>query len=78
MRYRLWEEIYLLDFNPSVESPIQFKEETIKLEYNQFKVCIVHQSKVGIIHKKLIYAHYDGEKINLTILDLKTNEVTRK
>mgnify|MGYP000890932449 CR=1 FL=1 len=68
----------MLDFSPSIESPIQFKKETIELKYNQFKVCTVHQSKEGTIHKKLIYAHHDGEKINITILDLKTNEVTRK
>lgn len=68
----------MLDFSPSIEPPIQFKDEKIKLSYNQFKICTVHQSEVGLIHKKLVYAHFDGEKMNFTILDLKTNKVTQR
>ena len=72
------EGIYLLDYSPSLESPIQYKEEKLKLSYNQFKKCIVHQTETGILHKKLVYAHFDGEKISFTILDLRTNQVIRK
>lgn len=70
--------IYLLDYSPSIESPIQYKDEKLKLSYNQFKICTVHQTETGRLHKKLVYAHFDGEKINFTILDLKTNKVIRK
>lgn len=67
----------MLDFSPSIESPIEIKDEKIELTLNQFQVCTVSQKEFGFLHKKIVYAHHDGKKIHVTILDLKKEKIIR-
>ncbi len=67
----------MLDFSPSLESPIKAKDEKIELTLNQFQICTVSQKEVGLLHKKIVYAHHDGKKIQVVILDPKKEKITR-
>ncbi len=60
-----------------MESPIKTTDEKIELTLNQFQVCTVSQKEVGILHKKILYAHHDGKRIHVTILDPKKEKITR-
>lgn len=65
-------------FDVQLESPIKLEKKKLNLELNQFKKCTVSTTESGLINKKIVYAHFDGKRIYITIVDPKTGEVTRQ
>ena len=66
----------MFDFSPSLECPIKKEKKTIVFESNAFDICTVNCKEFGIIFKKLVYAHHDGEKLHITIVRVVSEKIT--
>ena len=66
----------MFDYSPSLESPIKSEKKVLVLDSNLFQVCTINKTETGHFSKKrLVYAHHDGEKLNITLVNPGTNEV---
>ena len=66
----------MLDYSPSLESPIRSEKKVLTIDSNLFQVCTTKLTETGYFSKKrLVYAHHDGHKLNITIVDPNTGNV---
>lgn len=66
----------MLDFTPKFESPVRWEKKTIVVDSNIFPVCTTDKTMVEKKSKTVIvFAHHDGEKLNVTIVDPLTGSI---
>ena len=60
----------MLDFSPSIESPIRSEKKTLVIESRQFQVCTINMTETKRRKKTtLVYAPHDGETLHITFVD---------
>lgn len=69
----------MLDFSPSIESPIRTEKKTLVIESRQFQVCTTNVTETRRRRKTtLVYAHHDGEMLHITFVDPDEKKVIRQ
>lgn len=67
----------MLDNN--MESPLHLEKKTLVIDSNIFPVCTTNKTEAGkMFHKKLIFVHHDGEKMNVVIVDPVSGEIVNQ
>ena len=62
---------------PLIEPPIKYEnlKKTIVLDKREFSVCEIKEKEVGLLRKRLLFVHYDGEIWDLLFANLDLTEV---
>lgn len=65
---------------PLIETPIKYEnlKKTIVLDKREFSVCKIREKEVGLLRKRLLFIHYDGEVWDVLFTNLDLTKVKHR
>lgn len=65
---------------PLIETPIKYEnlKKTIVLDKREFSVCEIKEKEIGLLRKRLLFVHYDGERWDLLLTNLDLTDVKHR